>query len=130
MIFFGKRAKEKEDGERRGLLPLEELVPLMRNKGLNVVGEVAEVIFSADGRRRYVIVRTEKGYVTYLYEELFSYDEEEWQWLSRDMNALPGYWLPQSGGGIFSCIEEAKKELFAEPEYRIYFASQEEDKDE
>ena len=83
--------------------------------------EVIEVICSKDRTMRCVILKDEKGFLTYVLEKIFVFDEEEWEYVSRSDGALPAMWNTVIGGGLFDSMTELLRELKAEPEYKLYF---------
>ena len=103
----------------------ESVVEIMYDKQLDsVLDEVVKVIYSKDKTKRYVIVKSKKGFLTYGLEVLCAFDEDEWQFIGREKDALPGYWGPSSGRGVTSIFEreeELLRELVCEPEYKCYF---------
>ena len=103
----------------------ESVVEIMYDKQLDsFLDEVVKVIYSKDKTKRYVIVKSRKGFFTYGLEALYAFDEDEWQVVGREKDALPGYWGSFAGSGsksIFGREEELMKELICEPEYKCYF---------
>ena len=103
----------------------ESVVEIMYDKQLDsFLDEVVKVIYSKDKTKRYVIVKSRKGFFTYGLEALYAFDEDEWQFVGREKDALPGYWGSFAGSGsksIFGREEELMKELICEPEYKCYF---------
>ena len=117
--------KKKQKTSIPLMLPWESVVEIMYDKQLDsFLDEVVKVIYSKDKTKRYVILRSKKGFLTYGLEVLYAFDEDEWQWIGREKDALPGYWGPSTGVGIKSVFEkedELMKELVCEPEYKCYF---------
>ena len=103
----------------------ESVVEIMYDKQLDsFLDEVVKVIYSKDKTKRYVILKSKKGFLTYGLEVLYAFDEDEWQFIGGEKDALPGYWGPSSGGGVKSVFEreeELLRELVCEPEYKSYF---------
>ena len=103
----------------------ESVVEIMYDKQLDsFLDEVVKVIYSKDKTKRYVILKSKKGFLTYGLEVLYAFDEDEWQFVGRGKDALPGYWDPSSGRGVKSVFEreeELLRELVCEPEYKCYF---------
>ena len=103
----------------------ESVVEIMYDKQLDsFLDEVVKVIYSKDKTKRYVILKSKKGFLTYGLEVLYAFDEDEWQFIGREKDALPGYWDPSSGRGVKSVFEreeELLRELVCEPEYKCYF---------
>ena len=105
--------------------PWESVVEIMYDKQLDsFLDEVVKVIYSKDKTKRYVIIKSKKGFLSYGSEEIYAFDEDEWQFIGKEKDALPGYWCPLMGSGvksIFEREEELMKELICEPEYKCYF---------
>lgn len=103
----------------------ESVVEIMYDKQLDsFLDEVVKVIYSKDKTKRYVILKSKKGFLTYGLEVLYAFDEDEWQFIGREKDALPGYWGPSGGRGVKSVFEreeELLRELVCEPEYKSYF---------
>ena len=103
----------------------ETVIEMMYDRHLDAfTDEVMEVIYSIDKSMRYVILKDEKGFFTYQLEVIYQYDSDEWAYISSHDNALPAMWEPfrgVEGKSLFDNIDELKKELQAEPEYKRYF---------
>lgn len=103
----------------------ENIVRMMYDKQLDAFAdEVVKVIYSADKSKRYVVLKDEKGFYTYCLEEIYQFDEDEWQYMFYDDNALPAMWGPFRGSrskSVFANEEELLKGMKAEPEYKRYF---------
>ena len=87
--------------------------------------EVIKVIYSKDRAMRYVVLKSEKGFLTYQLEAIYQFDRDEWKYISRNNDALPAMWEPFrgiEGKSVFSCIDDLEREMKAEPEYKRYFA--------
>lgn len=128
MKFFKKSAgksKKKGDSERTSaaLKSWKEIVDEMYDKDLDCVdGEVLEVIYSSDKCKRFIVFLSDKGYVSYVFEKLRMFDEEELLYFGR-----ANYWeLSGCSKSIYSTLEDAMKQLVFEPEYRAYFKEDEE----
>ena len=73
---------------------------------------------------RYVVLKDDKGFFTYLLEIIRQCDEDEWNYLCSLDDALPAAWEPFPGicgKSVFENTDELLKELEAEPEYKQYF---------
>lgn len=102
----------------------EEVVETMFDKDLNFTDEIIKVIYGKDRAKRYVLLKSDVGYYTFCYEELFPFDEDE---LCYFNDGRLGYW--QSRNGIkhfFDSAEHALRELMTEPEYKNYFMDSDE----
>lgn len=86
----------------------------------HIDGAVVDVLFSEDKTRRCIITKASDGILSYSFEKLEAYDEEELCWLEK--GAFPAYWYPYNGSGIFNDMDILMRELKAEPEYKIYFS--------
>ncbi len=127
----GSRGKKKKAVAPRRRIPTwDEVVESMYGKALAYADEVVEVIYSADKSRRYVVLKSDVGYFTYISERLHARSEDELNYFP-DGSEL-GYWLPENDGAkhIFDTYEHAKAELRSEPEYIRYFVSRDDIDDE
>ncbi len=89
----------------------------MYGRALAYADEVVEVIYSSVKSRRYVVLKSDVGYYTYISERLHARSEDELNYFPDDSEL--GYWLPENDGAkhIFDTYEHAKAELRSEPEY-------------
>lgn len=103
----------------------DKVVEIMYDMSLDAFGdEVVGVIYSKDKAKRYVILKDEKGLFSYQLEAIYQFDEDEWQYIFTDDNTLPAMWEPFCGvisKSVFANEEDLRKELEAEPEYKLYF---------
>lgn len=103
----------------------ETIVEMMHDKQLDCFfDEVVRVIYSKDKSKRYVILKKENGILTYLLEEIYQFDDDEWSYISDQENAVPAMWEPYYTGwkvSHFEREEELMKELICEPEYKRFF---------
>ena len=104
----------------------ETVVEMMYDKQLDCFDdEVIRVIYSKDKSKRYLILKKENGILTYLLEYVYQFDDEEWNYISNQENALPAMWEPYYtnwGVSHFEKEEELMKELIHEPEYKQFFS--------
>ena len=110
----------KRKNTNQQLPSFEETVELMQYKGLLYVDyEVLNVLFSNDKQHRFVIVKSNKGFLSYNFETLF-YDEDLF-YIAGD--TLPAYWSPSSSKikPVFGDIEALMREVKSTPEYKSYF---------
>lgn len=101
----------------------EEIVRVMHDKQLDT-GDVVDVIYSKDNAMRYVVLKDDKGLLTYSLEKLYPHDQDEWAYIALEKDALPAMWMPFIGAdrrSVFSDMQDLEKELQAEPEYKQYF---------
>lgn len=99
----------------------EEIVSMMYDKDLHFADEykIVDVIYSQDKSHRYVILKSNDGLLTYKYQKLTVYDEEE----AAYFPTLPADWVTYESGAspIFDDINVLKRELKADPPYKTYF---------
>lgn len=129
--LLGSRGKKKKAVAPRRRIPTwDEVVESMYGKALAYADEVVDVIYSADKSRRYVVLKSDVGYFTYISEHVCALDEDELNYFPDDSEL--GYWLPENDGAkhIFDTYERAKSELQREPEYIRYFVSRDDIDDE
>lgn len=117
--LFG--SKKKKVAPRPRVPTWDEVVESLYGKDLSYADEVVEVIYSTDRSRRYVVLRSDIGYYTYISEQVRAFDEDELNYFP-DSGEL-GYWLPEYDGSkhIFDTYEHAKAELRQEPDYKRFF---------
>lgn len=126
MGVFTKLFQRKKP-ERREAPPLptwEEVVEIMYDRDLYFRGPVEKVQYSPDRTMRFVIWQDSNGYYRFTCEKLYAYDADDWQYVGRDPNALPGYWLgPAEWDRCAFCAdaEIALREMRATPEYKACF---------
>ncbi len=98
----------------------------MKDRGLDCfLDEVAEVRYSADGTRRYVLLKNEKGHYSYLAQEILPFDEEEWRYIYENESSLPAMWSTPLGHGNASLFADrvlAEQALVSEGYYKQYFS--------
>lgn len=125
MSFFNWLFRKNPNQDIPPMPSRESIIEMMRDKHLDAFAdEVVDVIYSQDCSMRYVILKNEKGFFTYQLEAIYQYDEHEWQYICSHDHALPAMWEPFrgiEGKSIFVNIEELKKELQTEPEYKRFF---------
>jgi hypothetical protein len=106
----------------------EDLIRNMRDKDLNFSGRVVSVLYNKQGDKRFVVLHEEKGYYTYLYQELIADDAIT----AYHPERLPAYWVERYGEGksLFASVDEALKGLRYEPLYLAYFQDNDIDDEE
>lgn len=118
--FLRKNKKVKNDINTPTPLSWEETVLLMHEKQLNYNKKVLKTIYSLDKTKRFVLLKSDDGTVSYIFEQLIPFNEEELKFLNY--NSLPAFWQEKNDFvHIFSDIKTAMKELKNEPEYKKYF---------
>lgn len=108
--------------------PWEEIVEIMYDKDLGGhMDEVAEVIYSRDRSKRYVVLKSNKGFYKFDYEELQPLDEEELMWTNADSSdpkdCIFALWLPHdtSCRSFYGTLDEARRGISSHGAYKIYF---------
>ena len=105
---------------------LEEIVEALYDQDLDgFAHEVVEVLYSKDRSKRYIILKSKSGFYTYLLEGVCIWDEDEWQNIPSHENVIPGWWETierNNEKSFFGTMEELKKDLHAESEYRQHFS--------
>jgi hypothetical protein len=87
----------------------DDIVMECRNISPRYTNEIAEVIYSADGASRAIILKRRDGNFEIDFECLYPYDEDELYHLKPQFH---GFWHPMlSGKSIIDTIEHAKKIL-------------------
>ena len=60
-----------------------EIVEMLYDKSLNCFDdEVVKVIYSKDKAKRYIVLKSDRGFFTYRLEKIYQFDEEEWRYRS------------------------------------------------
>lgn len=102
----------------------EEIVESMHDKGLNYIDKykIINVLYSSDNEHRFVILKADDNYLTYSFESLRFYDNDELSYCSDGEFA---YWLPENYGSkpVFNDLGILMRELTATPEYKTFFVA-------
>lgn len=118
--------------KRRKVVPLppwEDIVEMMYGKELSYNHyEVVDVIYSLDKSKRYVIVKSEDGYVKCFYEYIRLYYDDVETMCEGELPA--GWWYGGGNGSIYDSVETAMREMKSEPNYKNYFVQTEEQVEE
>lgn len=106
--------------------PFSEIVETMYDKSLSFSEEmqVIRVIYNDEKTKRFIILKSIKGYYKYTYEELSVCDEEEWKYICNQENAFPAWWNTMDCSfaySFFGTENEALKMLMQEGEYKHFF---------
>ena len=106
--------------------PMEEIVEIMYDKQLNYIEgiEVVNVVYSKDKSKRFVIIRNDKGFYKFEYQEICLFDEQEWNYICHSEDALPAYWSAIDNLNSYSFYgseDDAIKVLLQDVKYRQYF---------
>ena len=103
----------------------DKIVELLFDKNLDsFCDEVINVFYSKDKSMRYVVLKDEKGILTYHLEEIYQFDEDEWKYICDNEDALPAMWesrLGSCGSSRFANEEDLMNDLESQPEYKQYF---------
>lgn len=125
MKLFSRIFRRKSNYSVPPIPSRETVVEMMYDKQLDAFAdEVTDVIYSADKSMRYVILKDEKGLFTYRLEEIYQFEEDEWNYIYSHEHPLPAVWEHFRGiVGIsfFENTEELLKEMKTQPEYKLYF---------
>ena len=121
--FFNNK---KENANIPPIPPFSEIVEMMFDKQLSFSEDmqVIKVIYNEEKAKRFILLKSVKGYYKYTYEELCVIDEEEWMYICNQENALPAWWNPKDRSfaySFFDTEENALAMLMQEGEYKQYF---------
>ena len=120
-----KRLFRKFRKEKRIVPPMpewNEIVEMLYDKNLDFLDSTVEkVIYSKDKSKRYVVLKSDKGFFTYRLEKIYQFDKEEWSYRCS-FDLTPAFWQDVDNGSksIFSTLEDALKELKQEAEYKFF----------
>ena len=120
-----KRLFRKFRKEKRIVPPMpewNEIVEMLYDKNLDFLDSTVEkVIYSKDKSKRYVVLKSDKGFFTYRLEKIYQLDEEEWSYRCS-FDLTPAFWQDVDNGSksIFSTLEDALNELKHEAEYKFF----------
>lgn len=106
---------------------VEEAARHLYGKQTEFADEVVDVLYSSDGIRRFVILKSKKGLYSAALETVRMYDEEEWQYFCND-GRYPAWWECidcGAAGSIFDSYERTLAEVKATAEYKTYFCRKE-----
>ena len=120
-----KRLFRKFRKEKRIVPPMpewNEIVEMLYDKNLDFLDSTVEkVIYSKDKSKRYVVLKSDKGFFTYRLEKIYQLDEDEWSYRCS-FDLTPAFWQDVDNGSksIFSTLEDALRELKQEAEYKFF----------
>ncbi len=120
-----KRLFRKNRREKRKVPQMpewNEIVEMLYDKNLDFLDSTVEkVIYSKDKSKRYVVLKSDKGFFTYRLEKIYQLDEEEWSYRCS-FDLTPAFWQDVDNGSksIFSTLEDALNELKQEAEYKFF----------
>ena len=107
--------------------PYDEIVKSLYDKGLIYAdsSKICKVIYSNDKSKRFVILKSNKGFFKYTYEEVCVFDEFDWtSYFAYIENIDPGWWESKDRSfaySFFGTEEEALKALKHETVYKQFF---------
>ena len=122
-----KRLFRKLRKEKRIVPPMpewDEIVEMLYDKNLDFLDSTVEkVIYSKDKSKRYVVLKSDKGFFSYRLEKIYQLDEEEWSYRCS-FDLTPAFWHDVDNGSksIFLNLEDALKELEQEAEYKFFLS--------
>lgn len=124
-LFLKKFFKSEKENECSPIPLIEEIVDVLYDKNLSFSDyEVIKVIYSRDKTKRFILLKSIKGFYKYTYEEICVLDEEEWVMCCNFPNAYPAHWEPKDksyGYSFFGTENEAFLSMKQEYEYIQYF---------
>ena len=107
--------------------PYDEIVKSLYDKELNYLDsiKIGQVLYSKDKSKRFVVLKSNKGFFKYTYEEVCVYDELDWtSYYAYIENIQPGWWEPKDRSfaySFFGTEQEAFEALKRETEYKQFF---------
>ena len=103
----------------------EAVVEMMYDKSLDAfTDEIIKIIYSKDRSMRYVVLKNEKGLLTYQLEAIYRFNEDELKYISSYDKTQPTMWesfREDYRKSLFDDLKELLNEMKAEPEYKQYF---------
>ena len=124
MNFFKNKIKRDKKSQIPPMPNFGEIVEMMYNKNLSFSETVVRVLYSEDKSKRFVLLKSDKGFYKYTYEEIRVCDEDEWNFICNTENPCPAWWEPMDRSfaySFFGTEEEAMTALMNESEYKTYF---------
>lgn len=118
---------KKKKVEIPSMPPYDEIVKSLYDKELNYPDslKICQVIYSKDKSKRFVVLKSDKGFFKYTYEEVCVFDELDWTSLFAYIeNIKLGWWEPKDRSfaySFFGTEEEALQALKCETEYKQFF---------
>ena len=106
--LFSLRRKKKQAFEPCPRPSWSETVSIMFDKQLCYADEVVDVIYAPDKTKRFVLLKSDKGYFRFVYEELHPFTEEEWMYVSRGKTRFLQYGNPRRAGREPPCLARWK----------------------
>jgi len=98
--YINPYIKEKDIGKNFSIMER------IQSMGLSFYGEIKNVIYLPDGLKRFVIIKSDKGFYTYVYEVFIPADEDDYYDLS------PGRWEDKTPyKSVLASLEDAENEI-------------------
>lgn len=118
--------KRKKNTKAPSIPPFSEVVEMMYDKNLCFSEDlqVIKVIYNEEKSKRFILLKSVRGFYKYTYQELCVLDEEDWMYICNQKEALPAYWNSKDRSfaySFFGTEEEALTMLMQEWEYKQYF---------
>ena len=107
--------------------PYDEIVKSLYDKELDRSDsyKICRVIYCNDKSKRFIILKSNKGFFKYTYEEVCVFDELDWtSHFGCIENINPGWWEPKDRSFAYSFFETEEGTLEAlkrETEYKQFF---------
>ncbi len=105
--------------------PIEEIAEELHDKSISFEDyEVVKVLYNKDKTKRFIILKSSNGFYKYTYEEIYVYDEDEWNLCCNIPDSYPATWIPKDrefGYSFFGTEQEAYTSMKQESEYLQYF---------
>ena len=127
MKWLNRLIERKKQTDPIQMPPYNEIVKSLYDQELTYSEEVTvcRVIYSKDKSKRFVILKSDKGFYKYTYEEVCVFDELDWtsHFCHLD-NVKPGWWEPKDRSfaySFFGTEGEALGALKLESEYKQFF---------
>lgn len=126
MKWFKKRFFKRRKANNPPMPPYSEIVQSLYDKDLSFSDGLTpvRVLYSKDKAKRFIILKSDKGFFKYTYEKIYVYDEYEWHFICNEENACPACWLPYDymySYSFFGTEKDAMSALVAESDYKMYF---------
>ncbi|MBE6639641.1 MAG: GNAT family N-acetyltransferase [Ruminococcaceae bacterium] len=118
-----KKTTEKDNPT--SIPPWDEIVSYMYDKELSGFSDrIVKVMYSKDGSRRIIVLKSERGFYITTVEIIRVFDEDEWQYFCKDDNAYPAWWETDwkfKTKSFYDSPENALKGLLDDPEIKALF---------
>ncbi len=107
--------------------PYDEIVKSLYGRQLVYSDElkICKVIYNKDNSKRFVVLKSNKGFFKYTYEEICVFNELDWtSYYCYIENIEPGWWESKDSSFAYSFFGTEKEAVIAmktEPIYKRYF---------